>query len=265
LKEPESEVGQALSIQQLQWLEATARSKDAWLVAYSAEVVAANTGVRGGEIKNLRIGMLDLEKQRICIRRASTKTNASARLVELNQAATQAAAKLYMRAQMLGATEPDHYLLPADLSRHTKNADPLKGGRGFDPTRHQTSWRTAWRSLRRAAADQILERAKKEKRDPTAEERDALGVLQSVRFHDLRHTFITMMGERGVPLQVVQAMVGHMSARMVRHYTHISNRAAREAVELLDKSSRDAFVGKLVGKTEDAQELNAKLFVRSET
>ena len=40
-----------------------------------------------------------------------------------------------------------------------------------------------------------------------------------------------MMAEGGVPLPVVQAMVGHMSTRMVRYCTHISNRAARTAVE----------------------------------
>ena len=83
-------------------------------------------------------------------------------------------------------TDPNHYLLPADLSRHTKSTDPLKGGRGFDPTRHQTSWRTSWRSLRKAAGDRILDRVKKENRDLTMEEQDALKVFQNVRFHDLR-------------------------------------------------------------------------------
>jgi hypothetical protein len=43
-------------------------------------------------------------------------------------------------------------------------------------------------------------------------------------------------------------MVGHMSSAMVRHYTHISNRAAREAVELLDKAGTPSFVGKFVGQ-----------------
>ncbi len=38
----------------------------------------------------------------------------------------------------------------------------------------------------------------------------------------------------GVPLGVIQTFVGHMSTRMVRHYTHISSGAARKAVELLD-------------------------------
>jgi integrase-like protein len=151
-------------------------------------------------------------------------------------------------AQLLGTSDPNHYLLPADLSRHTKSTDQLKGGRGFDPTRHQTSWRTSWRSLRKAAGDRILEQAKKENRDLTMEEQDAYKVFQNVRFHDLRHTFVTQMGERGVPLPVVQAMVGHMSSRMVRYYTHISNQAARTAVVLLDNPA--PFVGKFVGKSE---------------
>jgi len=33
---------------------------------------------------------------------------------------------------------------------------------------------------------------------------------------------------------VIQTFVDHMSARMVRHYTHVSSGAARKAVELLD-------------------------------
>jgi len=56
-----------------------------------------------------------------------------------------------------------------------------------------------------------------------------------LRYHDLRHSFITLMAENNVPLPVVQSMVGHMSPRMTRYYTHISNDAARRAVELLDQ------------------------------
>jgi intergrase/recombinase len=43
------------------------------------------------------------------------------------------------------------------------------------------------------------------------------------------------MVELGVPVGVVQAMVGHISSRMLRHYTHIASGVARKAVELLDK------------------------------
>src|SRR5205814_3660686 len=143
----------------------------------------------------------------------------------LNQAATQAITRLYMRAQTLGAAKPEHYLLPAELSRHTKNGDPLTGRLGFDATQHQNSWRSAWRSLLKAAG------------------------LQGLRFHDLRHSFISFMAERGVPLPIVQSMVGHMSAKMTRYYTHISSQAARQAVELLDQPP---IVGKFVGKLENS-------------
>jgi integrase len=236
LTEPESEIGQALTIEELQRLESVAASRDAWDVAYAAEVLAANSGLRGGEIKKLRIGAVDLENRRISIRRKSTKTAAGARLVELNAAATAAVVRLYRRAELLGATSPEHFLLPADLSRHTKNTDPLTGKRGFDPTRHQMSWRTAWRSLSRAAG------------------------FKRLRFHDLRHSFISLMGERGVPLQIVQAIVGHMSPAMTRYYTHISNAAARNAVELLDKMrEQPQFVDKLVEAPATSTESGAKL------
>jgi integrase len=63
--------------------------------------------------------------------------------------------------------------------------------------------------------------------------RSAAG-LDGVGFHSLRHTFVTLLAEQGTPLPVTMSLVGHMSARMTRHYTHISANAAREAVERLD-------------------------------
>jgi integrase len=242
--------GQALTMGQLELLEKTAATKDAWQLAYSAEVLAANTGLRGGEIKRLQLVAVDLENRRIRIHRKATKTNAGARLIELNHAATAAVAKLYNRALSLGATEPSHYLLPADLSRHTHKADPLKGKQGFDVNLHQASWRTAWRNLREAAAKVVEDIAAEENRELTAEERGTVAAFRRLRFQDMRHSFITLMAERGVPLQIVQAMVGHMSPVMTRYYTHISNRAAREAVELLDKQEAPSFVGNFVAEQE---------------
>ncbi len=238
LEEPAAEIGEALTVEQLARLERAASSRDSWMIAYCAEVLAANTGMRGGEIKKLRLGMIDLTQRRIRITRKSTKSNAGARLIELNRDALIAVGKLYSRAQTLGARLPEHYLLPADRSKHTKTNDPLKGGQGFDVTDHQVSWNTAWRNLRKAAG------------------------LTKLRFHDLRHTFVTMMGERGVPLQVLGAMVGHMSPAMVRYYTHISGNAAREAVEMLERMRElPQFVDTLVdeslnAKTEAANLLN---------
>jgi integrase len=247
LPEPESDVGEALTPQQLALLEITAASKDSWQVAFCAETLAANTGLRGGEIKRLQLGSVDLDNRRIRIQRKSTKSNAGARLVELNHAATVAILKLYSRAQRLGATEPTHYLLPADLSRHTHATDPLKEKRGFELNLPQASWRSAWRSLRQAVAKAIVDAAAAENRDLTLEERASVALFKKLRFHTQTHTFVTPMAERGVPLPVTMAMVGHMSEAMTRHYTHVSNRAARQAVELLDHPQGPSFVGNFVG------------------
>jgi len=86
------------------------------------------------------------------------------------------------------------------MSKQTKKTDPLKGDRGFNPRQHQNSWQTAWENLKKAAG------------------------LQGFRFHDLRHTHITHTIEAGVPIEVVMAQVGHLSAEMTRYYTHLNRR-----------------------------------------
>jgi integrase len=210
LKTKASDIGRALSRDELRHLAAVAATDVDWEAAFYGSVLAANTGLRGGEIKRLRIGSLDLENRRIVISTTGTKSDAGARTVELNRDATEAAARLLMRAGELKApaTKPDHYLMPKHLSRVAFGEH--KGERGYDPNQHQLYWDTAWHSLTEKAG------------------------FPGLRFHDLRHTFITHMVELGVSLGVIQTFVGHMSARMVRHYTHVSSGAARKAVELLD-------------------------------
>src|SRR5439155_3013315 len=95
LPESDGELGRALTLEELSRLERTASTKDRWYVAYYAEILAANTGMRGGEIRKMRIGAMELENRRIRITRQSTKTNAGARLVQLNAAALAAASTLY--------------------------------------------------------------------------------------------------------------------------------------------------------------------------
>ena len=175
-------------------------------------------------------------------------------MVELNQSAFSAVTKLWVRAQQLGACEPDHYLLPADLSRHTKATDPLKSERGFEVQRHQESWSTAWRNLRAAAADAIKQKAKNENRDLTFAERKDVEVLSKIGFHSMRRTFITAMAERNVPLPVTRAMVGHTDQKTTDLYSFISSNAQRQAVERLDKApERTWFVEDFVEKQENRQ------------
>lgn len=49
-------------------------------------------------------------------------------------------------------------------------------------------------------------------------------------FHSLRHTFVSLAANAGVPLPVVQSIVGHSSTAMTRHYYHENEEMLRQAV-----------------------------------
>ena len=49
-------------------------------------------------------------------------------------------------------------------------------------------------------------------------------------FHSLRHTFVSFAANAGVPLHIVQAIVGHESTAMTRHYYHENLAALKSAV-----------------------------------
>ena len=52
-------------------------------------------------------------------------------------------------------------------------------------------------------------------------------------FHSLRHTFVSLSANAGVPLAAVQAIVGHTSTAMTRHYYHENEDALRRAVDAI--------------------------------
>lgn len=54
-----------------------------------------------------------------------------------------------------------------------------------------------------------------------------------VSFHSLRHTFVSLAANAGVPLAIVQGIVGHSTVDMTRHYFHESENALMSAVAAL--------------------------------
>jgi integrase len=206
---PKQGPGRALVPDEGQHLIATARQRPAWDVALCATLLAYSSGCRSWEIKSLKLKdlMMDSDPPVLRIQRQNTKSDAGARDVALNELALWALKRLLKRAEVLGATDPEHYLLPANLSKHTSEKDPLHDHKGYDPTRHQTSWSTAWENLKAAAG------------------------MKNFRFHDLRHTFITQGIEDNVPVEVMMAQVGHVSAEMTRYYTHLSSGTKDNAVQ----------------------------------
>ena len=205
LKVKASDIGRALTREELRHLAEVASTNQEWEAAFYGSVLAANTGLRGGEIKKLRVLSLDLEHRRLRILRASAKTDASARVVELNSDATEAAARLLMRYQSISEAENRNIerSLPAPVSRLTRSPRTREGTLGYDPGRSQTTWDTAWSSSTEEAG------------------------FPGLRFHDLRHTFITHMVERAIPLGVIQAICRpHLCADVAALHTRIYRRNA---------------------------------------
>lgn len=59
--------------------------------------------------------------------------------------------------------------------------------------------------------------------------------IPNIRFHDLRHSFVSLMIAAGVPLKVVQELAGHSDPRITQQiYTHVTEDQKREAASIMD-------------------------------
>jgi len=213
LKEPES-IGRALTFEEKTRLFKTASQKPEWETAYLAAIIAVSTTARGCELRALQWRNVDFISRTLEI--PKSKTAAGVRLVPLTPEAYDALLKLRRRAQMFGPVDPSHYVLAAFRPKfeleHDEAGKLTPKGMSlaqFDPTRPVGSWRTAWRTLTKKAQ------------------------LAGFRFHDLRHTAISALGEAGVPDRVIMDIAGHVSMRMLRRYSHIQLEAKRTAIQAL--------------------------------
>ncbi|MEO6239553.1 MAG: tyrosine-type recombinase/integrase, partial [Vicinamibacterales bacterium] len=132
----------------------------------------------------------------------SSKNESSKRVLPLNQPAFDAVMRMVVRADRLGHTDPAYFLWCA--SQH----------HNLDPTKPASKWDTAWRALRDAAG------------------------LPGLRFHDLRHTVVTRLLEAGEADHVVESITGHLSRRMLEHYSHIRLHAKKAALDRLDENRK---------------------------
>jgi integrase len=84
-----------------------------------------------------------------------------------------------------------------------------------DPTRHITSFKTAWKTMRKNAK-------------------------VTGRWHDNRHTLITELAESGAGDETIMEIAGHVDRQMLRHYSHIRMKAKREALEAVAVKRRSS-------------------------
>lgn len=227
LPERHGAVGKVLSADLKRKLFEVAASRPEWTAAHCAAVLAVSTTCRGIEIKNLRWQDVDLFGRTTTIRRS--KTAAGHRTIPLNGDAMAALSRLRERARALGSSEPEHYVFPT--CEHMT----------IDPTRPQKSWRTAWRKLVRETARRAGRDAARDALDSGRGVRAAIvawkraaAPFNGLRFHDLRHQAITEMAEAGASDATLMAVAGHVSRRMLEHYSHVRMAAKRTVLDKLE-------------------------------
>jgi integrase len=195
-----SSIARVLTPEEKEHLFRVAASRRRWLVAFLAAEIASCTTCRGIELKSLRWENVDFTRAMLLIRRSKGRT-AGIRALPLNAQALAAFRRLRERAEKNGLYRPLFYVFPA------REAAGLH--RRLVGDRPQRTWRSAWRSLTRAAG------------------------LAGLRFHDLRHQAITELSECGVSDAVLMGLAGHSSRSMLDTYTHVRMPALREAVNRL--------------------------------
>jgi integrase len=216
-----------------------AKGNEYWQLAMYCAAVAVGSGCRGGEIRRLQLKDIQLDQGKIVVRREIAK-NRIQREPRLMALADWGLRNLLLRGQVLGATEPEHYLLPLNLrkSKHLSGQTDAK----WDVTRPMTGWVKSWRKLMQACG------------------------MQGFRFHDLRHTFRTLGAEAGVPLEVMMAQLGHMDRETSLEYVHIQQRALERAKQLIESEQEDVLAtaeGRPIGRTERRSARPRRAAVRS--
>jgi integrase len=226
-------IGRAMSHEEKLRLLSLVASRAEWQVLRCAVVLALNTTMRGCELKGLRWRDVNLLDRMLTVWRS--KTDAGERVIPLNDHAIAATLELYKRADAIGASDFAHYVFPA-----------CKNDR-IDPTRPQTTWRTAWRKLTRAvecpACGVLQNPAEKCCNEKCRTDiHEVKSSLAGLRFHDLRHHAITELAESEASEQTIMSIAGHVSPKMLKHYSHVRLNAKRKALDALsDGSSPESY------------------------
>ncbi|MGB8481728.1 MAG: site-specific integrase [Acidobacteriaceae bacterium] len=179
---------------------------------YTAVVMFSNTGLRNAELRTARWSQVDfLQKPPTFTVGEMAKTEGSAgRVIPLNPPAKEAL--MEWRTRWPDA-KPADFIFPSQKMMF-KGAGSAERGEmtawGLDKTKPLASWKTAWRTAKKAAGVEC-------------------------RMHDLRHTFVTKLAETGTPVSVIEDLTGHVTKEMRKLYTHIPLPAKAQAVALLDK------------------------------
>jgi integrase len=207
----DTQVGKALTHEEEgRLLEAAGRSASPVLLPLV--ILSVDTGLRSVEARSLRRRDLALEWQNGVIVSGSlvverSKTDAgTGRVVPLTQRVCAALTLWLSRFPKAGQ---DAHVFPRHGVSVSAGREPLLHAVEFDKPLGNP--KGAWKRARETAGLKL-------------------------RWHDLRHTFITRLCESpNVSEETIRSLAGHVSQQMMRRYSHVRNRAKQNAIEELER------------------------------
>jgi integrase len=215
--EENHDVGRALEPEEEKKILAAAAGNCSRLI-HPFLMVLTWTGMRSDEARVLRWSQVDLAGGQVTVGKAKTEAG-KGRQIPMSaalRAALEQHAAFY--ARKLGPIQPEWFVFPFSNTK-----------RLVDPTRPVTSLKTAWKSIKKTTGVRC-------------------------RLHDLRHSFCTKCAEAGVPEGTMLDMMGHVSAAMLRRYSHIRAQARREAIAAVEARVNSVGVPQVSPKVADSAE-----------
>jgi len=106
----------------------------------------------------------------------------------------------------------------------------------------QKTWRSSWRKLTKVIecpnCGKLQDPAKTcANEDCKADIEKVKSPTVGMRFHDLRHQAITELAESQASDQTIISIAGHVSPRMLAHYSHVRLEAKRNALDALSRTN----------------------------
>lgn len=201
------DVGKALTPdEEKKLLEACLNSPQPAL--YTAVVIFCNTGLRNAELRCARWHQVDFLKAEFQVGKAKTE-GSEGRIIPLNQAALGAFKDWKTRWP---DAKPGDYIFPTEKLVYKGAGAPDQGVMthyNVDPAKPLGAWKRAWSTAKKQAGVEC-------------------------RIHDLRHHFISALAQTQTPDATIQAISGHLSHKMLEHYSHVRLESKRQAVAALD-------------------------------
>jgi integrase len=205
LKVPKYGKGRALTSEERDRLIACAASNPRWRVAYLGTLLCANTGAGPGEVRKIKVKDIDLRNRNIAIEQGA-KNQHRKRDYPMTDTILWTCMQIFKRYHRLCdkyqvSPSPEHFVFPARI-RHDY---------GYDFNKPISCWKKAWNRLCKKAD------------------------LAGLRCLDLRHDSATnLMEEPTVSEQTVEDIMGHVTHRMKKRYSHIRRDRILHALEVIE-------------------------------